>query len=146
MGLLDGLIGDVLGSLQGGAGQGQVGQQHADVATNLLQMLAGGQGGGLAGLVQSFGQAGIGHLIEGWISTGPNPPATAQQIQQGFGQANLQSVAQQTGLSVSALLPVLVQVLPTLIDKMTPDGQIPQQGAAGGGLGGLLGGLLGGQR
>ena len=147
MGLLDGLIGDVLGSLQGGGAQGQVGQQHADVATNLLQMLAGGQGGGLAGLVQSFGQAGIGHLIEGWISTGPNPPATAQQIQQGLGQANLQSLSQKTGMSISALLPLLVQILPTLVDKLTPDGQIPQQGAAGGGgLGGLLGGLLGGQR
>lgn len=145
MGLLDGLIGDVLGSLQGGGAEGQVGQQHADVATNLLQMLAGGQGGGLAGLVKGFEQAGIGHLIQGWISTGPNPPATASQVQQGLGQANLQSLSQQTGLSISSLLPLVVQVLPALVDKLTPDGQLPQQGGQGG-LGGLLGGLLGGQR
>jgi uncharacterized protein YidB (DUF937 family) len=142
MGLLDGLLGSVLGSLEGG-GQGQPSQQHADVATNLLQMLTGGQGGGLGGLVQSFEQAGLGHLIQGWISTGPNPPGTASQIQQGLGQANLQRLAQKTGMSVSALLPLLVQVLPVLVDKMTPDGRIPQQ--ATGGLGGLLGGLFGGK-
>jgi uncharacterized protein YidB (DUF937 family) len=145
MGLLDGLIGDVLGSVQSGGGQAQVGQQHADVATSLLQMLTSGQGGGLGGLVQSFEQAGIGHLIQGWISTGPNPPGTISQIQQGLGQANLQALAQKTGLSISALLPLLVQVLPVLVDKMTPDGRIPQQtGVDQGGLGSILGGLLGG--
>ena len=144
MGLLDGFLGDVLGSVDGGGAQGQVGQQHADVATNLLQMLAGGQGGGLGGLVQSFEQAGVGHLIQGWISTGPNPPGTASQIKRGLGQANLQSLAQKMGISVSALLPLLVQVLPVLIDKMTPEGRIPEQAPAGqGGFGDLLGGLLG---
>jgi uncharacterized protein YidB (DUF937 family) len=144
MGLFDGLIGDVLGSVQPGGGEAGVGQQHADVATNLLQMLTSGQGGGLGGLVQSFESAGVGHLIQGWISTGPNPPGTISQIQKGLGQANLQALAQKTGMSVSALLPLLVQVLPVLIDKMTPDGRIPQQTGDQGGLGSILGGLLGG--
>jgi uncharacterized protein YidB (DUF937 family) len=145
MGLFDGLIGDVLGSVQSGGGEAGVGQQHADVATNLLQMLSSGQGAGLGGLVQSFEAAGVGHLIQGWISTGPNPPGTVSQIQQGLGHTNLQALAQRTGMSVSALLPVLVQVLPVLIDKMTPDGRIPQQTHGGqGGLGSILDGLLGG--
>jgi len=145
MGLLDGLIGNVLESLQTGGAQDQIGQQHADVTTGLLEMLTGGQGGGLGGLVRSFEQAGVGSLIQGWISTGPNPPGTAQQIQQGLGHANLQSLAQKTGLSISALLPLLVQVLPMLIDKMTPEGRIPEPTAGDqGGLGGLLGGILGG--
>jgi len=146
MGLLDGFIGDVLGSLQGGETQGQPGQQHAEVATGLLEMLTGGKGGGLGGLVQSFEQAGIGHLIQGWISTGPNPPGTASQIRHGLGQANLQDLSQKLGMSISVLLPLLVQILPALVDKMTPDGRIPEQAQGGqGGLGGLLGGLLGGQ-
>jgi uncharacterized protein YidB (DUF937 family) len=145
IGLFDGLVGDVLESLQGGGPQGQIGDEHTNVATNLLEMLGGGQAHGLGGLVQSFERAGLGHLIQGWISTGPNPPGTAEQIRQGLGQSNLQSLAQKTGLSVSALLPLLVQVLPVLIDKMTPDGRIPAQAAGGqSGLGGLLGGALGG--
>lgn len=145
MGLFDGVVGEVLGSLQGGAGQGQVGQDHSNVATSLLEMLTSKGAGSLGGLVQSFGQAGLGNLIQGWISTGPNPPGTAEQIQQGLGQGNLQALAKKTGLSVTALLPLLVQVLPSLIDKMTPDGKVPAQAmGGGGGLGGLLGGVLGG--
>jgi uncharacterized protein YidB (DUF937 family) len=134
MGLLDGILSSVLGQLSGS-------QQ-----TNLLSSVAGlvgGQAGGIEGLLQKFGAQGLGDLVKGWVSTGPNPPATPQHIEQVFGGQQLDQIAAQTGIDRSQVASHVAQLLPQLVDKLTPQGQPVAGNALQQGLSSLLQGGLG---
>ena len=129
MGLLGTLVGELGGSLEGNA------SAHQDLLQGVMGMFA--NNGGLAGLASLFQQNGLGQMIASWISTGPNPPISAAQITQVLGSEKISELAAKAGLSPQAAGASLAQLLPTLVDRMTPNGQIPQGG------GDLLGGLLG---
>ena len=144
MGLFDSVVSAFGQSPQGG-GQGN---ELLNVVVSLLAK--SGQGGGLAGLVQQFEQGGLGHVIGSWIGTGQNLPISADQLGSVLGSEQVQQIAQQLGLSSDEVLGQLSHLLPQVVDKMTPDGQLPADGGAGalpglsglGDVGGLLDGLL----
>ena len=129
MGLLD----SVLGAVAGGGGQN--GGQGA-LLNAVIGMLAnqGGQGaapggvGGLGDLIGRFQQGGLGDVISSWISHGQNLPISADQISQVLGHDTLGQLAQQTGLSHGDLAGQLSQMLPQIVDQLTPHGQVPQGG------------------
>ena len=137
MGLLD-MVGGMLGGQAGGAGAG--GSQ-----AELLQMLVGmladnGQGGGLAGLVEKFQSAGMAEQVNSWIGTGQNLPVSPEQLQGVLGADQMSQLASKMGLSTGDLGAQLSQMLPQVVDQLTPGGQLPEGGL--GDLGGLLGSLL----
>ncbi len=117
MGILD----DVLGAVSGAAGGGGKDQ----ITGALGSLLGGGKGEGLTGLVESFTKNGLGDIIGSWISTGKNLPISPEQIMKGIGTDKLQGLASATGMSTDQLASLAAQILPGLIDKMTPDGKIP---------------------
>jgi len=84
--------------------------------------------GGLAGLVQAFQKNGLGDLINSWVSTGPNLPATPSQIEQGLGGDLLNQLAGKAGLSSGAASSQLAGLLPDLVDKLTPNGKVEAGG------------------
>ncbi len=128
MGLLD----SILGAVMGGSGQNQNSGQAA-LINAVVQLIAnrGGGAGGLAGLVQSLTQGGLGNVASSWVGTGQNLPVSAGQLQSALGGSGggglLAQLAQQAGLSHGETADQLSQILPGLVDKLTPDGQIPQQ-------------------
>lgn len=128
MGLLDSILGSVLG----GSSQNQNSGQAA-LINAVIQMVAnkGGGTGGLAGLVQSLTQGGLGNVASSWIGTGQNLPVSPDQLQSALGGGSggglLAQLAQQAGLSHGETATQLSQILPGLVDKLTPDGQVPQQ-------------------
>ncbi len=91
-------------------------------------MLSDKEGGGLAGLVQAFLQKGLGEIISSWISTGQNLPISPDQIKEGFNSEALQNLAAKAGISTEETTAKLSELMPNLIDKMTPDGVIPEGG------------------
>lgn len=134
MGLLDSILGSVLGG-----GQSQNSGQAA-LINAVIQMIAnkgGGAGaaaggaGGLGGLIGALTQGGLGNVASSWVGTGQNLPVSAEQLQSALGGSGggglLAQIAQQAGLSHSDAASGLSQILPGLVDKLTPDGQIPQQ-------------------
>ena len=133
VGLLDSILGSVLG---GGAAQGQ-GSGQAALINAVIQMVAnkgaggGGAGGGLGALVGALTQGGLGNVASSWVGTGQNLPVSAEQLQSALGSGGggglLAQLAQQAGLSHGDTASGLSQILPGLVDKLTPDGQIPQQ-------------------
>ena len=135
MGLLDNLIGEVGGSLEGGAGA------HRELLQGVMGVFA--NRGGLPGLVSAFTQGGLGHLVASWVSTGPNLPISASQITQVLGSQQIGQLAARAGVSPQAASANLAQLLPTLVDRMTPDGTVPQGGGLIGGMMGMLGGKQG---
>jgi uncharacterized protein YidB (DUF937 family) len=119
MSLFDQLSG-VLGGLSEDSNESSV------LVNGLIQLLAGGsQGSGLAGLVQGFQQNGLGDVVSSWIGTGENLPVSSEQVQAGLG-SQLQQFANSTGLSTEAAGSQLAQILPLIIDKLTPHGQLPE--------------------
>jgi uncharacterized protein YidB (DUF937 family) len=98
-----------------------------------------GGSGGLAGLVGQFQKAGLGNLISSWISTGPNPPISAQQVSQVLGPDTMAQFGKLAGLSHGDASSTLASLLPALVDQLTPDGKVPQAAGMDSALGSLLG-------
>ncbi|MBJ6124830.1 YidB family protein [Microvirga splendida] len=123
-------LGGLLGSL-GGGGPGTAGQgdQHAGLGGLLGGLGSGGLGGllggGLGELVENFRQNGQGDVAESWVGTGPNKPIAPDQLEQTIGPEVLATLTQQTGLSREELLSRLSTTLPEVVDKVTPDGRLP---------------------
>jgi uncharacterized protein YidB (DUF937 family) len=97
--------------------------------------------GGLGGLVQAFEKKGLGDMVAGWISTGPNPPVTAGQVSEVLGADVLKQFAAKAGVPQGDAGNLLASLLPSVVDHLTPQGTVPQANALESALGGLLSGL-----
>ncbi len=151
MGLLDQLAGQVLGSLAGGDGQQQGGGTGQALLLQLAMSLLQGQGGVaaqggqldlggiLGGLVARFSEAGLAEQASSWVGTGQNLPVSAEQIGQVFGNSALGDMAAQLGMPSEQVAGHLANLLPQVIDGLTPGGQLPAAGGAD--LGDALAGL-----
>ncbi len=93
-------------------------------AAAILQMIQN-HPGGISGLVQAFQSNGLGGIINSWISTGQNQPVSSGQIQQALGPNAVQDLAQKLGISPDQAGSTLSQWLPTVVDKLTPNGSLP---------------------
>ena len=122
MGLLDGLLGSVLGKAMGG---GQQGNALLDAAMGLLN---NPQGGGLNGLLDKFKASGLGDQAASRVGKGVNAPVSGDQIQNALGGDFISQIAGKLGVDAGQASGGLAQLLPTLIDKLTPDGAVPQDG------------------
>lgn len=120
MGLLDQVVGALAGG-QSGGGNGQLIQ-------TVLQLINNPQIGGLAGLLKTLQQNGLGDAANSWVSTGQNMPVSPDQIQSSLGDSLLPGLAAQLGITPEQASGSLAQYLPQIIDQLTPNGQLPQQG------------------
>ena len=122
MALLDQLLGGLTG-VSGSPLQG--------VLMNMLGAggnQTGGAGGGLGGLLSSFQQAGLGHLVQSWVGNGPNQPVSSHQLQTVFGEDQVQTMSRQSGMAPHDFLSQLSQHLPRVVDSMTPNDRLPDEG------------------
>jgi uncharacterized protein YidB (DUF937 family) len=117
MGLMDDLAGKAVSGLSGSSNS---------LVANLIQMIQS-HPGGLSGLLQGFHENGLGDIVNSWISTGQNLPISSEQIQQALGSDKIKQLAAGAGISSDTVGSQLANLLPAIIDKLTPNGQIPQQ-------------------
>jgi uncharacterized protein YidB (DUF937 family) len=116
-------LGDILGQMMGGGGQ-RGGGGLGDILGQVLGG-AGGQGGGLGGLLRQFESAGLGDQARSWVSPGQNQPLAPDALGRVFGADGLAAIARQAGLSERDTSAGLAQLLPEIIDRATPQGQVP---------------------
>ena len=117
MGLLDNVLGQMAGA-GGGANQ----------LLNLVMGLVNDQGrGGLGGLLGQLKAGGLGNVADSWVSTGQNLPISPDQITKILGSPQIAQLAQQFGISADALPGQLAGMLPQVVDRLTPQGQLPDQ-------------------
>jgi uncharacterized protein YidB (DUF937 family) len=143
MGLLDGLLGNVvrgglggnrtqaedpLGSLLGGltASRGAAGGIGGGLLLQLALMLLQ-QNGGLGGVLGKFRQAGMGSQVDSWVSTGPNQDVSREQIEQAFGPTALNDIASKFGMSQEDAGSALTRIMPELVNQLTPRGEVTQE-------------------
>jgi uncharacterized protein YidB (DUF937 family) len=137
------LIDSLLGAMSGAAGNGQSAAANPllQIALSMLANNGSGSGasgglgdlgstlgglGGLGGLINAFQRNGMGDHMQSWIGTGQNMPISPDQLQQVLGRDTIGQIAQQLGLSPQASASGLSELLPQLIDRLTPSGQAPQ--------------------
>ena len=119
MGLLDSVVGALAGGQSGG---------DNPLLNVVMQLINNPQAGGLGGLVQTFQQGGLGEIVNSWVSSGQNLPISAEQIQSVLGGGKLQDIAAQLGVSPAQASGSLADLLPQVVDKLTPNGQLPEGG------------------
>ena len=111
-------LGGILKSLQGGGG--------GDLMGGLQALL--GKAGGLQGLLAQLQQSGLDDQVKSWIGSGENKQVSAQQIQQALGDDELEVVAEKAGVSKEEAASGIADKLPQLVDKLSPDGKLPDLG------------------
>ena len=148
MGLLDSVLGGAMGAIgqAGGVSQASLLQAVSGLLAgnaNGGNIGGGASGGGLAALVLQFSQGGLGAVVQSWVGSGANLPILAEQVQSVLSSEQLGAMARQTGLSHSDLASQLAQLLPQVVDHLTPNGEMPHGSTdLGSMVSGLLGGLL----
>ena len=145
MGLLDSLIGAAteaaMGAQRGADASpaGGAGGLNPQLLITLVSSLLN-NAGGLQGLLAKLQSAGLGEAAQSWVGTGANQPVDPDRLGQALGPDLMGMIAAQLGGNPGQASTTLADLLPGLIDQLTPQGQVP----ADNGLG-ALGGLLGGQ-
>ncbi len=117
MGMLDGLLGGLMGGGTGTAPQGQ-----SPLVMMALQLIQ--QNGGLPGIIGKLQNGGLAQQVGSWVGTGQNMPVSGSQLQEVLGTGSIGQIAQQLGMSHGDTSSNLAQMLPQIIDKLTPAGQI----------------------
>ena len=110
------------GALFRGSGAGQPASTGSQPASNED---TGGLLGGLGGLLNKLQQGGLGNTTNSWVGSGQNQPVSPGQLGSALGPNIIKTLAQQTGLSEDELTKQLSQVLPGVVDKLTPNGRLP---------------------
>ncbi|NOU24223.1 MAG: DUF937 domain-containing protein [Methylotenera sp.] len=113
MGLFDSIAGAVLGKL--GGDQGGV----AQVALELFN-----QNGGLDGILEKFKAGGLAEQAASWVSKGENLPISADQISSVLGSGAIADLAAKFGINPETLTSQIAEHLPTVVDKLTPEGKV----------------------
>ncbi|WP_020167283.1 MULTISPECIES: YidB family protein [Methylotenera] len=116
MGLFDGIAGSVLGKF--GGEQGGVAQAALDLFN---------QNGGLNGILEKFKEGGLGEAAASWVGTGENATISAEQISSILGNGTIAELAAKVGINPETLSAQIAEHLPTLVDKLTPDGEVPAE-------------------
>ncbi len=81
--------------------------------------------GGLGGLLDKLRHGGLAEAANSWVGTGPNQPVTQGQLGAALGQTTISEIAQKSGASEADILDMLKQMLPQLVDHLTPNGRVP---------------------
>jgi uncharacterized protein YidB (DUF937 family) len=128
MGILDTVLGVIKSQVANSAAPGTnaaVGSTDHGLLESVIGMISDPQSGGLSGLVEKIAAGGLGDQVASWVGAGENLPISAEQLQAVLGSSFVQGLAAKMGINTDDVAGSLASMLPQVIDKLTPDGQVP---------------------
>lgn len=128
---------DILNTVKSALGGGD---KQGDFLSSVMGLI-GGQGG-LNNLISQFGAKGLGDVVGSWVGTGKNLPVSPDQLKGVLGDDTVKNIASKLGMDSNAVTSQLSNLLPDVVDKLTPDGKVPEGDLMSKGMD-LLGGLFG---
>jgi uncharacterized protein YidB (DUF937 family) len=131
---------DLLNNIKSAIG-GASGEKSNDLISTVMN-LVGGQSGGLNALISQFSSKGLGDIISSWVGTGKNQAISPDQVQHVLGNDQINNIAAKLGMDNNAVKSQLSNLLPQVVDKLTPDGKVPEGDIMSKRID-LLGGLFG---
>lgn len=121
MGILDQLAGQVMGSL---GAQKQDAVPQGALLGSLMGMIE--SNGGVPALLEKMKASGLSDQVASWVGQGENQPVSGDQITQALGADQLQEIAAKVGIEPEHASTGLAQLLPQIINQLTPNGEVPQ--------------------
>ena len=116
------ILDSILGATQQHSDMNQ--QQHASLVQSAMQMF--GNHAGMSDLARNAESQGMGHIFQSWVGTGANQPIAAQQVEGMVGQDRINELAGRAGIPPAIASAALARILPVVVDKLTPQGRMPQ--------------------
>lgn len=101
----------------------------AGLVDQALGLLNSPEVGGFQGLINKFKNNELGDLVSSWVGTGENLPISADQIVNALGNEKIRAIASKLGISETDVSNGLAALLPQFIDRLTPDGEVPEGNA-----------------
>jgi uncharacterized protein YidB (DUF937 family) len=117
-------------------------QSQGGVLAGVMEYVNSPQVGGISGLQRMFQEKGLEGVISSWVGTGQNLPISPEQVQSVLHSDALEQIAAKAGINPSQVASMLSTHLPNIIDKLTPNGQVPDASS----LTQMLKGLAAGQQ
>ena len=112
---------DILNTVQSALSGGD---KKDDLMSSVMGLL-GGQGG-LHNLINQFDAKGLGNIIGSWVGTGKNLPISPEQLKGVLGNDTVKNIASKLGIDSNAVTSQLSNLLPGVVDKLTPNGKVPE--------------------
>jgi uncharacterized protein YidB (DUF937 family) len=109
------------GALFGGSGAGK----PASAPSQPTPDEGGGLLGGLGGLLEKLQKGGLGDVANSWVGPGQNKPVAPGQLGPALGNDLIKTLSQRSGIPEDELMKQLSQILPGVVDKLTPQGRVP---------------------
>jgi len=129
MGLLEGILGEVLKNAIGGNVPAQQQSHLPDIFGNILKNT---DLGSIGGLLKQLQEGGLERQIGSWLGNGQNMPVTPAQIKEALGNEKVKQIAQQLGIPVDEALKLLTQFFPEAVNQASPNGELePEHKAQG---------------
>ena len=119
MGLFDKIVSIVGDNMSGSA-------ENKGLMEQAINLINNPAIGGLPGLVNKFQNGGLGDIISSWVEIGANQPISADQIINAVGADKIHAIAEKLGVADNQVSDGLASVLPQIIDKLTPNGKVPE--------------------
>jgi len=117
-----------------------LGAKAGTVLSALLALMTDKNSGGFAGFLERFNRAGLGDTVTSWIGSGSNMPVSNEQLESALGEDALKNIADQTGTDYGSATSATAFLIPRVVDALTPEGEIPQDGDLLSRIGGYLNG------
>lgn len=109
---------DQLSSIIGGSSK-----EGGNVLESIIKMISNTEGG-LGAIVSKFTKGGFGDIVNSWVGTGENKPISTDQLSSVLGHGELQTIAEKTGLPLEDATQKVSELLPGIVDKLTPNGKV----------------------
>jgi len=109
-----------MGASSGVGGKGALVAMLLPLAMQWVQ-----RNGGVGALLQRFQQKGYSQQAASWVSTGPNEALEPQAVDDVVGMDELSRLSQQLGVSHEEVSNGMAQILPEVVNHLTPQGHVP---------------------
>jgi uncharacterized protein YidB (DUF937 family) len=109
-------------------GQGSIGDLLKGALGGLLAGSAAGgiMSGGLNDLLRQLQKQGLADTVDSWVGSGENKAIAPGDLAKVLGADQIDAMMQQSGLSREELLDGLSKHLPEVVNRLTPEGEVPR--------------------
>lgn len=134
----------IFDSIISGAGEKfGLGNKSGALLAALLGLMTNRERGDFAGFLDLFRNAGLSDAVDSWITTGENTPLSGEQVESALGEGIIRQLADQAGTNTTNTSSALGYLIPNAVDRLTPDGEVPDETSLLSRIGGYLSGLGG---
>lgn len=93
----------------------------------LLGLISAPQNGGFTGFFDRFRTADLGDKVSSWITSGDNKPISGEELESALGTENFNLAAKNAGVDQKTASSAMAFMVPQVVDKLTPDGEVPDE-------------------